>query len=214
MDLVIKVLPALLEGTKMTILVFVLTLISSLPLGMLIGFVATTHFKPLKWVIDTVIWIIRGTPLLLQLIFVFFGLPFVGIIIESRLMAVLIAFIINYSAYFAEIFRGGIQAIPNGQYEAAKVLGLSTWQTTYKIVIPQVYRVVFPSVGNEVITLVKDTSLIYALGLSEVMKAGRVAMQREASIIPLIVVAIIYLLLTGFVTLILKYIERRQAIKS
>ncbi|MGY3765075.1 amino acid ABC transporter permease [Vagococcus vulneris] len=210
MELIVKILPALIEGTKMTLLVFLLTLITSLPLGILIGFASAKGPKLLKSLIGVYIWIIRGTPLLLQLIFVFFGLPFMGIIIESRVIAVLIAFVINYSAYFAEIFRGGIQSIPNGQYEAAQVLGISKNQTTFKIILPQVFQIIFPSVSNEVITLVKDTSLIYALGLSDVMKAGRIAMQREASIVPLIVVGIIYLILTGVMTLLLNYIEQKR----
>jgi polar amino acid transport system permease protein len=129
-------------------------------------------------------------------------------------VAVLIAFIINYSAYFAEIIRGGIQSVPKGQYEAGFVLGLSKGQTIRKVIVPQVFNITFPSLGNEIITLVKDTSLIYALGLSEVMKAGRIAMQREASIVPLLVVAIIYLLLTGIVTLLLRMIEKRRGIQA
>ncbi|MGY3750365.1 amino acid ABC transporter permease [Vagococcus acidifermentans] len=209
MELVMKVLPALLEGTKTTMQVFCLTFIMSLPLGIMLGLGAVSRFKPLSVLVSTFNWVIRGTPLLLQMIFVFFGLPFLGIVIQNRLAAVLIAFVINYMAYFAEIFRGGIQAIPQGQYEAAKVLGLSKIQTIRKIVIPQVVKIVFPSIGNEIITLVKDTSLVYAVGLSEVMKAGRIAMQREASIAPLLVVAVIYLVLTGLVTIVLKLIEKK-----
>lgn len=210
MELVFKILPALLEGTKMTIYVFLLTLLFSLPIGILLGFLATGESKILKKIIALYIWVIRGTPLLLQMIFVFFGFPIIGLTIQNRVLAVVIAFIINYSAYFAEIVRGGIQAVPKGQYEAGFVLGLSKWQTIRKVIIPQVFNIIFPSLGNEVVTLVKDTSLIYALGLSEVMKAGRIAMQREASIVPLLVVAIIYLILTGIVTLILKVIEKKQ----
>lgn len=214
MDIVLKVLPALLEGTKMTILVFALTLLFSLPIGMLLGFLATGNSKIIKKIIGVYIWVIRGTPLLLQMIFVFFGFPLIGLVIQDRVAAVLVAFVINYSAYFAEIVRGGIQAIPQGQYEAGYVLGLSKWQTIRKIIIPQVFTVIFPSLGNEIVTLVKDTSLIYALGLSEVMKAGRIAMQREASIIPLLVVGVIYLVLTGIVTLILKWIEKRKMFQT
>lgn len=213
MDIAIKVLPALLEGTKMTLYIFFLTLLFSLPIGILLGFLATGQSKIIKKIIGLYIWVIRGTPLLLQMIFVFFGFPLIGMTIQNRVVAVLLAFVINYSAYFAEIVRGGIQAIPKGQYEAGFVLGLSKWQTIRKIIIPQVFNVIFPSLGNEVVTLVKDTSLIYALGLSEVMKVGRIAMQREASIIPLIVVALIYLILTGLVTVILKVIENKRISK-
>lgn len=213
MDIAIKVLPALLEGTKMTLYIFFLTLLFSLPIGIILGFLATGQSKIIKKIIGLYIWVIRGTPLLLQMIFVFFGFPLIGMTIQNRVVAVLLAFVINYSAYFAEIVRGGIQAIPKGQYEAGFVLGLSKWQTIRKIIIPQVFNVIFPSLGNEVVTLVKDTSLIYALGLSEVMKVGRIAMQREASIIPLIVVALIYLILTGLVTIILKVIENKRISK-
>ncbi|MGX7030772.1 amino acid ABC transporter permease [Vagococcus zengguangii] len=209
MDIALKVFPSLVEGTKMTLEVFFLTLLLSLPLGLILGLLLKTKIKWLSYLLNGLVWMIRGTPLLLQMIFVFYGFPLLGMVIENRLAAVLLAFVINYSAYFAEIFRGGIQAIPKGQYEAAQVLGLTKLETLKKVIIPQVFKVVYPSVGNEVITLVKDTSLVYALGLSELMKAGRIAMQREVSIIPLIDVAIIYLVLTGVMTLILKYGEKK-----
>ncbi|MBU5583352.1 amino acid ABC transporter permease, partial [Enterococcus sp. S181_ASV_20] len=126
-----------------------------------------TEFKPLQWILRFYVWIMRGTPLLLQLIFVFYGLPLVGIIFD-RFDAALFAFVLNYAAYYAEIFRGGIQSIPVGQYEASKVIGLTPVQTITRIIIPQVVKIVLPSVGNEVINLVKDTSLVYILGLSDV----------------------------------------------
>ena len=213
MELVFKVLPSLIEGSKMTIYIFILTLVFSLPIGVVFGFIGTGSSKFFRKLVASYIWLIRGTPLLLQMIFVFFGFPLMGLTIQNRVVAVLIAFVINYSAYFAEIIRGGIQSVPKGQYEAGFVLGLTKGQTIRKIIVPQVFNITFPSLGNEIITLVKDTSLIYALGLSEVMKAGRIAMQREASIVPLLVVAVIYLLLTGAVTLILRTIEKRRRIK-
>ena len=214
MDLVLKVLPSLIEGSKMTIYIFVLTLVFSLPIGIILGFIGTGSSKILRKVVASYIWLIRGTPLLLQMIFVFFGFPLMGLTIQNRVVAVLIAFVINYSAYFAEIIRGGIQSVPKGQYEAGFVLGLSKGQTIRNVIVPQVFNITFPSLGNEIITLVKDTSMIYALGLSEVMKAGRIAMQREASIVPLLVVAVIYLLLTGIVTLLLRMIEKRRGIQA
>ena len=210
MEIAIRVFPALVEGLKTTLQLFGWTLIISLPLGFIIGLGATSRFKPLKWLIEVYIWVIRGTPLLLQMFFIFYGLPAISeALVFDRLPAALLAFVVNYTAYYAEIFRGGLQAIPKGQYEGAKVLGLSKTQTIVKIVIPQVFKVILPSVGNEVITLVKDTSLIYAVGLSDVMKAGRGALMREVSIIPLVEVAVFYLVLTGVVTLILKGIERK-----
>lgn len=210
MEIAIKVLPSLLEGLKTTLQLFAWTLILSLPLGVITGLAAASPFKPLKWLIEGYIWVIRGTPLLLQMFFIFYGLPAISPeLVIDRFPAALLAFVINYTAYYAEIFRGGLQAIPKGQYEGAKVLGLSKSQTITTIIIPQVFKVIFPSVGNEVITLIKDTSLIYAVGLSDVMKAGRGGLMREVSIIPLIEVAIIYLLLTGIATLILRGIERK-----
>jgi len=142
------------------------------------------------------------------LIFVFYGLPLVGIVFD-RFDAAIFAFILNYAAYFAEIFRGGIQSIPEGQYEAAQVLRLSSAQTIRKIIIPQVAKITLPSVGNEVISLVKDTSLIYILGLSDIMRIGKIAMERDATLLPLVGVAIIYLVLTGIFTVLLKQLEKR-----
>lgn len=210
MDLAIKVFPSLFEGLKTTLSLFGWTLVLSLPLGFLVGLGATSRFKPLRWLIDVYTWVIRGTPLLLQMFFIFFGLPLLseGLVLD-RFVAALIAFVINYTAYYAEIFRGGIQAIPQGQYEGAKVLGLSKVQTVMTIVFPQVFKIILPSIGNEIITLVKDTSLVYAVGLSDVMKAGKTAMTREVSIIPLIEVMLFYLVLTGIVTLVLRSIEKR-----
>ena len=210
MDLAIKVFPALVEGLKTTMQLFTWTLLLSLPLGFLIGLGAASQYKLLRGIINFYVWVIRGTPLLLQMFFIFYGLPFLSpSLVLPRFAAALIAFVVNYTAYYAEIFRGGLQGIPAGQYEAAQVLGLNKGQVTRKIVMPQVLKLVLPSVGNEVITLVKDTSLIYAVGLSDVMRAGKVALQREASLIPLIEVAIFYLVLTGLVTLALNYLERR-----
>lgn len=209
-NLILKILPSFLKGTQVTLSLFFLTLILSLPLGFLLAFVSRSRFKPLNWLIQLYIWVIRGTPLLLQLFFIFFGLPLINEqFVLDRFPAALIAFVINYTAYFAEIFRGGIQSIAKGQIEAAKMLGLSKIQTMRKIILPQVFKIVLPSLGNETITLVKDTSLVYVVGLSDLLRAGQIALQREVSIVPLFVVAVIYLLLTGIVTLILKYLEKR-----
>lgn len=210
MELALKVLPALLTGLQVTLKLFSLTLLISLPLGFIVGLGATTSFKPLRYLIATYTWIIRGTPLLLQMFFIFYGLPLISeSLVFPRFTTALVAFVINYTAYYAEIFRGGILAIPKGQIEGAKVLGLGKWQTVTTIVLPQVFKKLLPSIGNEIITLVKDTSLIYAVGLSDVMKAGKVALQREINLIPLIEVAFFYLLLTGVLTLLLKHLENK-----
>ncbi|MGX7058748.1 amino acid ABC transporter permease [Vagococcus humatus] len=204
----ITVLPQLLSGMKTTLTLFGLTLLGSIPLGILCALGLKTSIKPVKYLLEAYVWLMRGTPLLLQLILVFYGLPTVGVVFE-RFSAALLAFTLNYTAYFAEIFRGGIQSIPKGQYEAAAVLKLTPRQTTRRIVIPQVFKIVLPSLGNEVINLVKDSSLVYILGLGDVMRAGKIAMEREASLIPLVGVAVIYLLLTGILTLSLKELENK-----
>ena len=203
-DYLVSVMPQLLSGAGITIKLFGLTLIGSIPLGIILAFILASRLRILKAIVQVYVWLMRGTPLLLQLIFVFYGLP-----IFDRFEAALIAFIINYAAYYAEIFRGGIQSIPAGQYEAAKVLRLAPLQTIRKIIIPQVVKITLPSVGNEVINLVKDTSLVYILGLSDVMRIGKIAMERDSTLVPLLGVALIYLMMTGIFTLILKQLETK-----
>ncbi|EOE16170.1 amino acid ABC transporter permease [Enterococcus faecalis] len=207
MDYILEILPALVSGAGMTLKVFFFTLLGSIPLGIIIAFILQSSFKPLRYLINLYIWLMRGTPLLLQLIFVFYGLPLIGIVFE-RYDAALFAFILNYAAYFAEIFRGGIQAIPQGQYEAAKVLRLTRFQTVTRIILPQVVKIVLPSVGNEIINLVKDTSLIYVLGLGDLLRAGKIAMSRDVTLVPLALVGVIYLLFTAILTVTSKKIEK------
>ncbi len=149
----------------------------------------------------------RGTPLLLQLIFVFYGLPLVGLTL-GRFDAALFAFILNYTAYFAEIFRGGLQSIDKGQYESAKVLRLTYWQTIRKIVTPQVVKIVLPSIGNEVINLVKDSSLVYVIGIGDLLRAGNVATSRDVTLVPLVMVGVVYLVMTAILTFILRKLEQ------
>ncbi len=204
----VTVFPQLMIGAQTTVKLFVLTLIGSIPLGILLAFVLRSRFKLVKAIVQVYVWLMRGTPLLLQLIFVFYGLPLVGIVFD-RFEAALLAFILNYAAYFAEIFRGGIQSIPFGQYEAAKVLRLNKQQTIFRIILPQVTKITLPSVGNEVINLVKDTSLVYILGLSDVMRMGKIAMERQASLLPLLGVGLIYLAMTAIFTWLLNRIEKR-----
>ncbi|MCY9807304.1 amino acid ABC transporter permease [Lentilactobacillus senioris] len=208
MDYILSILPALLAGTKMTLSIFFTTIIIAIPLGAIIGLGLISKIKPLKWLLDFYVWLMRGTPLLLQLIFIFYGLPLIGIVFP-RYDAALIAFVLNYAAYFGEIFRGGFQSVPRGQFEAAKMLELSYWQTIRYIVIPQVFKIVLPSVGNEVINLIKDSSLVYVIGLGDLLRAGNIATARDVTLVPLILVGIIYLLLTAVCTLALRMIEKR-----
>ena len=205
-----EILPSLFQGASLTLQIFFWTLIGSLPLGILVSLGLISKIKPLKWILEIYVWLMRGTPLLLQLIFVFYGLPIIGIVFQ-RYDAALVAFILNYAAYFAEIFRGGFQAIDEGQFEAARVLRLSYWQTLRKIVIPQVVKIVIPSIGNEVINLVKYSSLVYVIGLGDLLRAGNVATSRDVTLVPLLLVGLIYLILVGICTLVLRKVEQRYA---
>lgn len=208
MNYFLEILPSLMSGLKMTLGVFFITIIGSVPLGIIVSLGMKSEFFTIRWLINGYIWIMRGTPLLLQLIFVYYGLGMMGITFP-RFEAAVIAFIINYAAYLAEIFRGGLQAIPRGQYDAAKVLGFTRIQTFFKIVLPQVIKIVVPSFGNEVINLVKDTSLVYVIGLGDMLRAGNIAASRDVTLVPYLLVGLIYLLMTAIVTVLLRRSENR-----
>lgn len=208
MSYILEILPSLLSGAATTLQVFALVLVFSIPLGIMLAFSMQIRLNPLQWLLHIYIWIMRGTPLLLQLIFIYYVLPSIGIRLD-RIPAAIIAFTLNYAAYFAEIFRGGISSIPTGQYEAAKVLKFTPVQTIRLIILPQVVKIVLPSVFNEVMTLVKDTSLVYALGISDLILASRTAANRDASLAPMFVAGLIYLLLIGLATLIAKQVEKK-----
>ena len=201
MSYISQVLPSLLDGASVSLQVFFIVLILSIPLGAILAFLMQIPFRLLRYLLTVYIWIMRGTPLLLQLIFIYYVLPSVGISID-RMPAAIIAFTLNYAAYFAEIFRGGIAAIPRGQYEAAKVLKFTPVQTVRYIILPQVIKIVLPSVFNEVITLVKDTSLVYVIGVGDLLLASRTAANRDASLAPMFIAGAIYLIMIGIVTLI------------
>ncbi|MBJ6745189.1 amino acid ABC transporter permease [Streptococcus sp. 121] len=210
MAYVLEILPSLLQGATVTLQVFSLVLILSIPLGILVAFIMQVDSKSLRWLLSIYIWVMRGTPLLLQLIFVYYILPSIGIRID-RMPAAIIAFTLNYAAYFAEIFRGGIDSIPQGQYEAAKVLKFSPLQTIQYIILPQVTKIVLPSVFNEIMALVKDTSLVYALGVTDLILVSRTAANRDASLAPMFVAGAIYLIMIGVVTLVSRKVEQKYA---
>ena len=192
--------------------IFVVTLVFSLPLGLLIAFGRMSKNKVLQGIVKTYISIMRGTPLMLQLMVVYFGPYYLfGIKISPfyRNIAVVIGFVLNYAAYFAEIFRGGILAIPKGQYEAAKMLKLSPFQTIRYIILPQVVKIVLPSIFNEIINLVKDSSLVYVLGVGDLLLESRTAANRDATLAPMFVAGAIYLILVGVVTVASKHIEKK-----
>ena len=208
MNYLLEILPSLMSGLKMTLGVFFITIIGSVPLGILVALGMKSPYFTIRWLINGYIWVMRGTPLLLQLIFVYYGLGMMGITFP-RLEAAAIAFIVNYAAYLAEIFRGGLQAIPRGQYDAAKVLGFTRVQTFFKIILPQVIKIIVPSFGNEVINLVKDTSLVYVIGLGDLLRAGNIAASRDVTLVPYLLVGLIYLLMTAIVTVLLRRSETR-----
>lgn len=189
----------MLEGTEITLEIFFVTLILSLPIGMLAALGRLSSFKLISRVVEFYIWIMRGTPLMLQLLFVYFALPMIGIRLPD-IAAALLAFTLNYAAYFAEIFRAGIQAVPKGQYEAAKTLGMSYSQTMRRIILPQVIRIVLPPVSNETINLVKDTSLVYILAMNDLLRVARTIVQREFDMTPFLFAAIFYLAMTFVLT--------------
>lgn len=207
MTYIYNLLPSLIEGLKVTLEIFLITLGLSFPLGIIISLFRISKVKFLKYISSFFIYIMRGTPLLLQLIVIFFGLPLIGITLD-RFLAAAIAFTLNYSAYFGEIFRGGIEDIDKGQYEACEVLGFSKIHTLKRIIIPQMIKKVLPSITNEVITLVKDTSLVYVLGIGELLRAGKIASNKDVSLIPLLIVAFLYLLIIGILSKLFKLLEK------
>ena len=202
----------LLDGMVTSILIFLLTLLFSLPLGLLIAFGRMSGFAPLRWLMKVYISIMRGTPLMLQLIVVFFGPYYIfGATLspDYRFIAVIIAFSLNYAAYFAEIYRGGIEAIPKGQYEAAQVLGYGKFQTFFTIILPQVFRIILPSVTNEVITLVKDTSLSFVIAVPEMFTVAKQIAAADASIAALLVAGIFYYVFNVLVAFVMGRLENR-----
>ena len=207
----------LLLGAQTTILLFFIVIILAMPLGFVFTGMVRSRFRVLRWIGNAYITLMRGTPLLLQLFFIYFGLPILPVIGEylkfGRFTAACIGFVLNYAAYFAEIYRGGLLAIDKGQYEACKVLGLSKVQTTMKVIIPQMIRVALPSIANESITLVKDTSLLYAVSVPEVLHYAKLAVSRDMTTIPFILAAIIYLVMVMLLTFFFKKVEKKFSFK-
>lgn len=202
----------LLDGLQLTVLIFFVTLLGALPLGVVVALARMSRFKPLSLVAQFYISILRGTPLMLQLMAIMFG-PYYLFGLEMgtdwKFGACAIGFILNYAAYFAEIYRSGIQSIPRGQYEAASVLGYTKAQTFMKIVLPQVIRRILPAMGNEIITLVKDTSLAFVLGIMEMFNAAKALAAREVSMVPYAIAALIYWLFCLLIEFVMNKIEKR-----
>lgn len=209
MDL-LNVTLRLLEGFSVSFQLFFGTLIVAISLGLIISLGSMSRFRPLKWLVRTYVWIIRGTPLMLQLIIVFYGPGLMwNATAFSRMNAAFIAFIINYSAYFSEIFRGGIEGIPKGQYEAGQVLGMTKTQIFFRVVLLQVVKRIVPPMSNEIITLVKDTSLARIIAIQEITWLAQEYIASEAIIWPLFYSGVFYLAFCGILTLLFGYIEKK-----
>jgi polar amino acid transport system permease protein len=210
-DYILKVTIAILKGSTITLKLYIITAIFSIPLGIISSIGKISKFNLLKRLLGIYTWVFRGTPLLLQLFFVYYGLPILGIALKPFTAASL-TFILNYGAYFTEIFRAGIESIDKGQYEAAKVLGMNYRQTMTRIVLPQTVKRVIPPVCNEAITLIKDTALVAAIGMGDLLRGAKEIVTRDFNIIPFLVVAIIYLIITSVIVYIFKNLEKKYSI--
>ncbi len=204
----------LLEGFGVSFTLFALTLVFALPLGLVISFGSMSKFKPLAWLCKVVVWIIRGTPLMLQL-FVVFYVP--GLLFDiqlfggtnGRFIAALVAFVFNYACYFSEIYRGGIESIPRGQYEAAHVLGMTSRETFFNVILMQVVKRIMAPISNEVITLVKDTSLARVIAVAEIFYVNEMQFLSKALVWPLFYIGVFFLIFVGALTLLFRYWEKK-----
>lgn len=216
----------LFQGFGSTVLLFVLTLLFALPLGLIISFGSMSRFKPLRWFVRGFVWIIRGTPLMLQIIIIFYGPGLASsgqfvwptlstsnetfnTLFSSRFIAALVAFVINYACYFSEIYRGGIESISKGQYEAGQVLGMTKGRIFFHIVLPQVIKRILAPMSNEVITLVKDTSLARIIAVSEILFVAFNIMSLSALIWPLFYTGAFYLIFVGILTILFNFLEKK-----
>lgn len=199
----------LMTGMTVTLKLFFLTLLIALPLGLVICFGSMSRFAPLRWLVQTVVWIVRGSPLMIQIMIIFYG-P--GLLFSwpllPRFTAALVAFSVNYACYFSEIYRGGIQSVPRGQYEAGQVLGMTKSQIFFKVTLLQVIKRIVPPMGNEFITLVKDTSLVRVISVYELIWMGETYI-KKGLIWPLFYTAVFYLIASGVLTLLLAWIEKK-----
>lgn len=213
-DYLLKITPVIANGLGVTVSLFLIVLVLSVPFGVLAALLRLSPIGIVRTIMAFYVYIMRGTPLMLQILFIYYGLPFipyVGVQLDDTTAAV-ISFVLNYAAYLCEIFRGGIQSIPKGQYEGAKVLGFTYVQTMRKIILPQVIKRVLPPLANETINLLKDTSLVYILAMNDVLRITRGIVQRDFDTSAFIVAAIFYLIMTFVLTNIFNYLEKRYAV--
>lgn len=211
MDDLMNISLYILQGAVISIKIYVITIIIAIPLGMLCAMGKLTKIAPLKWFLEMYTWIFRGTPLLLQLFFTYFGFRILFGIELSREMAAYLTFIVNYAAYFTEIFRAGIQSIDKGQYEAAKALGMNYRLTMKRIVIPQAIKVILPPTGNEAVTLIKDTALVSVIALADILRNAKSVVSRTASVEGYLIAGVLYLIMTFVIIKFFQYIEKRFA---
>lgn len=207
--MLLNVTLSLLEGFGTTLQIFFLTLLFALPLGLALSFGSMSRVAPLRWTVGTLVWIVRGSPLLLQVLIIFYGPGLLfGLPLLPRFTAALVAFVVNYACYFSEIYRGGIQSIPQGQYEAGQVLGMTRSQIFFRVTLLQVIKRIIPPMGNEWITLVKDTALVRVISVYEIIWMGE-SFIKKGMISPLFYTAVFYLAFNGILTLSFGCIERK-----
>lgn len=210
---ILHTMKILLSGAQNTLFLFVVVVLLSIPLGFLVTMLTKLKIPPLRWLLTAYIFVMRGTPLLLQLLFIYFGLPVIPFIgkyfVFSGLTAATIGFVLNYAAYFAEIFRGGLMSIDKGQYEAGKVLGLTRAQTMVKVILPQMFRVTLPTVTSEIVNLIKDTALLYAVAVQDILYYAKTTVAREANVTAFILAGVIYLVINTVLQIVLKKIENK-----
>ncbi|WP_206168569.1 amino acid ABC transporter permease [Veillonella sp. VA141] len=213
LEYILQIVPAIAGGFQVTLSLFFIVIILSVPGGLLLALLRLSTNRVVTTIVDAYVYVMRGTPLMLQILLIYYGLPFMidGFELTDMTAAVL-SFVLNYIAYLCEIFRSGIQSIPKGQYEGAKVLGFTYVQTMYKIILPQVIKRVLPPLANETITLLKDTSLVYVLAMNDILRITRSIVQRDFDITAFIVAGIFYLAMTFVLTKLYQYLERRMAI--
>lgn len=209
MDYIVNISLYILQGAGVSLKVFFVTTFFSIPLGIIFAIGKIVGIKPLKWLLGIYTWLLRGTPLMLQLFFVYFGFYYLFRLNLDKMAAAYLAFVINYAAYFTEIFRAGIQSIDKGQYEASKALGMSYWQTMKRIILPQAIKRVLPPTGNEIITLIKDTALVSVISNGDIMRNSQEVASRDVRMDAFIIAAVIYLVLTYFIVYVFNRMEKK-----
>ena len=218
MELIMEQFPIVIQslnvGFLQTLKLFFVTLLGALPLGLIIAFGSMSHFRPLKYITNIIVWVVRGTPLMIQMLIIYY---FPGLVLHKqiwgggetgRFLAASLSFVLNYACYFSEIYRGGIESMPVGQYEAAKILGYNKVQTFFRIILPQVIKRILPSITNEVITLVKDTSLAFVVAVAEMFTIAKQIASAQTTMMPFVIAAIFYYVFNLIVAVVMQKVEK------